>query len=246
MKAVITAAGSGTRLRPLTDHTPKCLLDIAGYTTLGLSVENILKQGIDEFVLVVGFEHNKIREYLKANYSAAKVEYILNEDYETTNSLYSFWMTRDAINGDSLLLLDGDIIFGQNVVEAVLNCKYDNCLSYRSGIEVVEEDMKLVVDNEGIVTQISKKIDLEIASGESIAIQKFSKEGVRQLIKAANELVVEEKIVNDWYEGAFQRMIDNGAEIGSITVDESTCFEIDTFEDIEYAKKYIIPSLQKD
>jgi len=243
MKAVITAAGSGTRLRPLTDHTPKCLLDIAGYTTLGLSVENILKQGIDEFVLVVGFEHNKIREYLKTNYPAAKVEYILNEDYETTNSLYSFWMTRDAINGDSLLLLDGDIIFGQNVVEAVLSCKHDNCLSYRSGIEVVEEDMKLVVDNDGIVTQISKKIDLEIASGESIAIQKFSKDGVKQLIKAANELVVEEKIVNDWYEGAFQRMIDNGAEIGSTVVDESTCFEIDTFEDIEYAKKYIIPSL---
>ncbi len=246
MKAVITAAGSGMRLRPLTEHTPKCLLDIGGYTTLGLSMENILAYGIDEFVLVVGFEHNKIREYLKNNYPAAKVEYILNEDYETTNSLYSFWMTRESIKEDSLLLLDGDIIFAKSVVEKVLNCKHENCLSYRNNIEVVEEDMKLIVDENGIVTQISKKIDLGVASGESIAIQKFSTKGVKMLVDAADELVIREKIVDDWYEGAFQRMIDNGAEIGSVAVDQSSCFEIDTFEDMDYAKKYIIPTLFKN
>ncbi len=243
MKAVITAAGSGTRLRPLTENTPKCLLDIGGYTTLGLSVENILKQGIDEFVLVVGFEHEKIRDYLKANYPKAKVEYIVNEEYETTNSLYSFWMTKEALSGHSMLLLDGDIIFSESVVKSVLACKHDNCLSFRDGIDVVEEDMKLIVDEQGIVKQISKKIDLSAASGESIAVQKFSEQGSVQLFKAADQLVVDEKIVNDWYEGAFQRMIDNGGVIGAVSVDESSCFEIDTFEDIEYAKKYIIPKL---
>ncbi len=243
MKAVIPLAGSGTRLRPLTAHTPKCLLDIGGYTTLGLTINNILKNGINDFIFVVGFEHNKIKDFIKKKFPDLRVNFVLNSDYEATNSIYSFWMTREFINNEAILLLDGDIIFGEEVISVLLNSEHDNCLTLRKGIDLVDEDMKAAVDDKGMVTEISKMVDLSIASGESIAIQKFSVDGVKKLVKEADYLIREEKNVDDWYEAAIQRMIDNGGEVAAIDVNHLPCFEIDTVEDIEYAKKYIIPKL---
>jgi len=243
MKAVIPLAGSGTRLRPLTDHTPKCLLDIGGYTTLGLTINGILKNGINDFIFVVGFEHNKIKEFIKNNFPNLRTKFVLNPDYEVTNSIYSFWMTRELIRNEAILLLDGDIIFGEKVISDLLKSEHDNGLILRKGTDLDEEDMKAAVDDNGMVTEISKTVDLSIASGESIAIQKFSLDGVKNLIKAADYLIQEEKNVDDWYEAAIQRMIDNGGEVAAIDVNHLPCFEIDTVEDIEYAKKYIIPKL---
>ena len=90
MKGIILAAGIASRLRPITDNMPKCLLKIGDQLILERTLNNLLKNGIDDIVIVTGYlEESNKRILLKLNFPELKVEYITNEIYNSTNNIYS-------------------------------------------------------------------------------------------------------------------------------------------------------------
>ena len=144
-KAIILAAGTASRLRPLTSNTPKCLLKVGERTLLERSMDALIKAGIREFVIVTGYLHEQIENFVQQTYGESIcVRFIHNKDYETTNNIYSLWLARPKADGEEVLLLDSDLLYDGEIIERVLTDSHENVLTLIRH-ELGEEEMKVVI-----------------------------------------------------------------------------------------------------
>lgn len=239
MKAVILAAGVASRLKPLTDNTPKCLLKVGDKSILERTIDNLIKNKISDVVVVTGFLKTMIEEFLTQNYPNLNFTFIYNEKYDSTNNIYSLWLAKSEILGYEMLLMDSDIVFDSRIIGQLLSSNYDDCLVLRSTEELSEEEIKCLLNKDGSIKEISKTINPKEAVGESIGIEKFSKELVLRLFTILDRKILDEKEVNIFYEAAFQNAIDSGAKIFPVDVEEYKCMEIDTAEDFDTAASLV-------
>ncbi len=156
MKVIILAAGEGTRIRPLTDNIPKCLIPFGKTTILERQIEILKECGIKEedIILVVGYHADKIKKINK------KVKMILNEHYKNTNNAYSLYLGLREVRGDSILVMDGDIIFDKSVIEAILNSDNRTLITTKKA-DAVDEPGNRVRSEEGFVVEIGRDLDLK-------------------------------------------------------------------------------------
>ena len=212
MKAVILAAGIASRLRPLTDNTPKCLLKVGEKNILQLTIENLLANNINDLVIVTGYLEQQIKDFITTTFPQLNVTYIYNEVYDSTNNIYSLWLAKDALLGNEMLLMDSDIIFDSKIIATLKNSGYENCLALKRH-NVGDEEIKVKADNKGRVLEISKIVPPSLAIGESIGIEKFGVKSLYKLFEIIEHKVIEEKMVNIFYEVAFEEMIKEGENI---------------------------------
>lgn len=235
MKAVILAAGVASRLRPLTNNTPKCLLKVGDKSILERTIDNLVKNNIREIIVVTGFLREMIEDFLTQNYPKLKFTFIFNEKYDSTNNIYSLWLAKSEMLGYEMLLMDSDIIFDSRIIGQLISSEYENNLALRSSENLSEEEIKCLLNSDGSIKEIGKLINPKKAVGESIGIEKFSKELVLRLYTILDRKILDEKEVNIFYEAAFQDAINSGAKIFPEDVKEYKCMEIDTAGDFETA-----------
>ena len=118
-RAVLLAAGTGTRLRPLTAEVPKCLVEVAGESIVERALRVLRSQGVGEVVIVVGHCGEKLRERLGSRFADIELRYVEAPDYATTNNIRSLWDARSALDRD-VILIEGDLIFDEAVISALL------------------------------------------------------------------------------------------------------------------------------
>lgn len=239
MKAVLLAAGIASRLKPLTDNTPKCLLKVGDKPILQRMIENLQKNGINDVVVVTGYLNYMIEEFLNNNFPDVNFTFLHNEKFNSTNNIYSLWMTKNEIIGSDMLLLDSDIIFDGDIIKLLLNSKHENCLAVRSDQELGEEEIKIMLKENGAIKEISKVVEPSAAVGESIGIEKFSKKLVEKLFAILDEKIINKNEINIFYEAAFQDAINSGEDIYPVNVGELKCMEIDTPDDFEIANQLV-------
>jgi len=242
MQAIILAAGLAKRLRPLTDTTPKCLLEVNGKNLLHRTMDNVIANGIKEFIFVTGYRENMIKNYLKENFSDYKIQFLSNHDFANNNNSYSLWMTKNFITKD-VILLDSDILFDKGIIKELLDSQHENCLAVNFETELDEEQIKVVLDENKKILEISKVTDLKKSAGESIGIEKFSLDFMDELFKVLDRKIINERNVNEFYEKSFEEVIQSKKNannernsIYAIDVSQYKCMEIDTVEDYERAK----------
>jgi choline kinase len=235
MKAVILAAGVASRLKPLTNNIPKCLLKVGEKSILERTIDNLIKNNISEVIVVTGFLKNMIEEFLTQNYPNLNFTFIYNEKYDSTNNIYSLWLAKCELLGYEMLLMDSDIVFDSRIIGQLLSSKYNDCLALRSSEELSDEEIKCLLNDDGSIKEISKTINPKEAVGESIGIEKFSKDLVLRLFTILDRKILDEKDVNIFYEAAFQDAMDSGAKIFPVDVENYKCMEIDTAEDFDSA-----------
>ena len=233
MKTVILAAGAGSRLKPLTDHMPKCLLKVGVKCILEMTIENLLATNNSEIIIVTGYLENKIREFIRERFRHLQITYIYNELYASTNNIYSLWLAKDEVLGNDMMMLDSDIVFDERIISKLQNSGYKNCLALKRH-EVHDEEIKVKTDAHGCVIEIGKEVNVSLAEGESIGIEIFGIEALTELYVILDRKVVTEKEVNQFYEAAFQELSDNKLFIVDTT--EYFCMEIDTEEDLKIAE----------
>lgn len=238
MKAVILAAGTASRLRPLTNHTPKCLLKVGEHPILELTIRNLIMNNINELVIVTGFEQQKIKDYISERFPQINVNYIYNNLYDSTNNIYSLWLAKEILLGSEMILLDSDIIFDYKIIERLINSGYENCLALKNH-KLGEEEIKVKADTTGKVQEISKVVPPSLAAGESIGIEKFGEKSLYKLFDIIDKLIIEQKKVNIFYEVAFEQMIKEGDDIYAVDTTDLMCMEIDTADDLSTADKLI-------
>lgn len=237
MQAVILAAGIAKRLRPLTDTTPKCLLKVGKKNLLHRTIENLTINGINDFVFVLGYRGDMILEYLNKNFSKINKIVLTNPDYENNNNSYSLWMTKDYVK-DSMLLLDSDILFDKEIIAELMNSEHENCLAVNVSEELDAEQIKVIVDGKNKILKIGKEISIKDSIGESIGIEKFGRDYLKELFGILDRKILKENNVNEFYEASFQEIIDKNElrnSIFSVDVSDYDCMEIDTVDDYNYA-----------
>ncbi len=239
MKAIILAAGVAFRLRPLTNNTPKCLLNIGGKAILERTIDNLIANDIKEIIIVTGYLEDQIRSFLTETYPDIKFNFIYNNIYDSTNNIYSLWMTKESVLDDEIILLDSDIVFDSKIIGMLINSNYENCLAVRSDHQLGDEEIKLTLNEDKSIKEISKVVEPKNAIGESIGIEKFSRKFVVNLFNILDRMILDEKKVDVFYEAAFQKAIDNGLKVFPVDVGELGCMEIDTIEDFEDAGKFL-------
>jgi choline kinase len=234
MKAVILAAGIASRLRPLTNNTPKCLLKVGDKIILEHTLENLIANNIFDVIIVTGYLENLVRSFVKERFPKLNITFIYNELYASTNNIYSLWLAKDELLDNDMLLMDSDIIFDKRIISELINSGYDNCLALKRHA-VGAEEIKVKVDEKGRILEISKEVILSEAVGESIGIELFKGSSLIELFKIIDRKIIIENKVNIFYEAAFQDMIKNNGNIFTVDITQYYCTEIDTASDLENA-----------
>ena len=213
------------------------------------SMDALIQNGIRQFVIVTGYLHEKIEDFVRQTYGdSISVCFIHNKDYETTNNIYSLWLARPEAEGQEVLLLDSDLLYDAKIVERVLADKHDNVLTLIRH-ELGEEEMKVVMDADGAITEISKTCNPALAAGESLGIERMGKAYTTALYRELEVMMNEEHLENTFYELAFLRLIAKGSTLTSpsavdlrfsvLDVTDLFSCELDTVEDFENAKQRI-------
>lgn len=253
MKAVILAAGMASRLRPLTNNTPKCLLKVGERSLLQRSIDALVENGVREFVFVTGYLHEMIEEFVGKQYPDLKCTYIYNNVYESTNNIYSLWLARPEAENEEILLLDSDLLYDPLIVGRVLASPADNILTLIKH-PLGEEEMKVVTDANGSILEISKTCNPAEAAGESLGIEKMGKSYTAALYKELEIMMNAERYITNaygktidqrdiFYERAFERLIPQGHTYKVLDVTDLFSCELDTVEDFNTAKELIPANL---
>lgn len=121
MKAIIPVAGVGTKLRPHTYSQPKALIPLAGKTVLSIIVDQMVEAGISEFIFIVGYQGEKIQDYIKQKYPDIAVHYVFQQDRQGIG--HAIKLTRNIVNNDEVFVVLGDTICEYDVKE-VMNSPY--------------------------------------------------------------------------------------------------------------------------
>ena len=241
MIGVILAAGMAKRLRPLTDTKPKCLLEVGGKTLLQRTVDAMAATGITEFVVVTGYRANMIRDFLTIHYSLFTFHFLHNADYEHNNNIYSLWMAGQKVRGKEFLLMDSDILCDPKAIAEVARQSEPALALNRH--ELGEEEMKIVVDADNRITEISKTCRVEDAVGESVGIEKMTADYSEALYRELDQMIEKEGLIDIFYERAFERLIPQGHTFKVIDTTRYFSYELDTPEDFEKATQLLPPEL---
>ncbi len=232
MKSVILAAGVASRLYPLTLRTPKCLLRVGGVPLLRLALERQARAGITEAVVVVGWLADEIRAAVAGWRLPLPVRFVENRAYDTTNNEYSLHLAAGHVAGRSFLLHDGDIVFDDAVLAAVLGAPTPTALALRSAGPLGDEEMKAACASDGRLLAISKQVATTEAAGEVPGVSRFSAEASARLF-ACIAARVARGVRNAWYEAALDELIGAGEVLHAVDVGDAYLAEIDTPEDLE-------------
>ena len=221
------------RLRPLTDEKPKCLLEVGGKTLLQRTVDAMISAGVKEFVVVTGYRENMIREFLTVNYQLSIINYIDNVDFEHNNNIFSLWLAMQKLHGQEVLLMDSDILCDPEAVRRVAR-KTNPALAMQQH-ELGEEEMKIVVDEAGRITEISKTCSPADAIGESVGIEKMTPAYTEAIYQELRKMILDEGQIDIFYERAFERLIPQGHTFEVVDTTDLFSYELDTPEDLEKA-----------
>ena len=235
MIGVILAAGMAKRLRPLTDTKPKCLLEVGGRTLLERTVRAMQQAGISEFVVVTGYRAEQIREFLSSHFSTVNFHFLHNADYEHNNNIYSLWMAGEFVRGKEFLLMDSDILCDPAAVARIAH-EPESALALNRH-ECGEEEIKVIVDADGHITEISKVCSIQDAIGESVGIEKMTADYSTALYKELDQMIVKEGLIDVFYERCFERLIPQGHTFKVVDTTDYFSYELDTPEDFQRAQE---------
>jgi len=235
VKAIILSAGQGRRLLPLTENLPKCLLPVVDKPVLAWQIDALAAAGVKEIIIVAGFQINRIEALLHAHYAKqSNISIVFNPFYEVADNLASCWLARDAMDSD-FLLLNGDTVIESALVARVLNsppAPITLSVDFKKSYDA--DDMKVQLDTDGWVKQVSKIVPPNEIDAESIGLVYFRDQGpllFRQAIESALRHPAELK---SWYLSIIDKLAAQH-QVNSCSVKGFRWCEIDFIEDLARA-----------
>lgn len=236
MKAIILAAGIGSRLKPLTNAKPKTLVRVNNKPIISYILDSLYINGIKDIVICIGYRSSQIIGYCKDNYPFLTFTFIQNDQFQDTNNMYSLYLARKFLN-DDLILMNADLVFDNQIIKRIVS-QTDTCVAVDRGC-YMEESMKVIVFN-GIITRISKKIDKSSSYGCSIDIYKINKIDSFKLLQEIERIVNVDNNKNQWTEVALDNLFySKKIKARPFDIKNSIWCEIDDHSDLERAESLL-------
>lgn len=242
MKFVILVAGVGSRLRPLTDEKPKCLIEVGGQSILErLLTQAIQTQAFTEALLLTGYRSEAIESFASdwnQRVGVLPVRTVHNPKYEETNNGYSLWCAKDLL-AEGFVLSDGDLVLEEALLDLVAKCDLPDgshsLLAVDQQSRLDAEAMKFITNSEGHVVGLSKDISVEEGEGESIGLCRIGAPDVQAIVDHL-DVLVQTGQVNEYYERAFQEYVTQGWTPAVLDIGHYGWVEIDDQTDLERAR----------
>jgi choline kinase len=241
MKAVILAAGQGTRIRSVHGERPKCLIEVDNSTILDYQLEALSKAGVNEVAIVVGYEKEQIMNHVikRQLNQGQRIHFIENPAFAITNNIYSLWLALEWLRGDSFVVLNADVILDADILAAAVRAN--------APISMIvdplwrDETMKVIIHGNRVM-QMSKKISREQFSGTYIGITIFSRAIQARFFDRMSTMISAGR-VNEFFNVAVQELVDEGVHVGYTSTDGLAWAEIDDPTDLSFAQQNVFPQL---
>jgi L-glutamine-phosphate cytidylyltransferase len=244
MKAVILAAGRGTRLLPLTKNLPKTLLELKGKPVLEYILERVTQNKVDEIIIAIGHHGDKIKNHVGDSYKGVPVKYVFNPIYDKTNSTYSLWLAKDVV-GDDFIVINSDTFFSRDIIKYLIGFDCEIALAIDDSVtgELPEDAMKVTIVD-GLIKDASKQIPPEKTHGDAIGIYKFKGEGVKLLYKELKRLV-DENTLNQLFTFAVKALMEEH-KVYPVSTRKLSWIEVDDHNDLKNAEKIVDKMLEEE
>jgi choline kinase len=240
MKGVILAAGKGSRLNGTAGDQPKCLVEAGGISLLERQIRTLESAGIDEIVVVVGCQAQRVRTACGSG-----ITYVENARFSETNSLYSLWTAR-ALLYQGFVVLNCDVLFHPGLLDDLLATHQDAALliDYRDPGDPPfgDEEMKVKVRS-GLVIDMSKTMDPAEADGENVGIVKFGPTSAPHLVSVLDRLVAGGGL-REWAPEAFRQFAQD-RPLHAVGTGDYPWIEIDFPEDYRRAVRDVLPVIDQ-
>lgn len=246
MKAIILAAGIGSRIKLMTNNRPKSLLQIGGYTILERMISHIQYCGIEDIIFVLGYCQEQIKEHVKTKFPELNAQFIINNKYAETNTGFSLMLAKDLIKDSDFVKFDADVIFEKAILKKLIKCNYANCLCIDKNINLEAEEIKVIINDQNKVLKAGKKVDPKIAAGESIGIEKIDSATAKLLFLELETMMEDKKNHQAYYECAYNRLIEKNVPFHTLDISGSKWTEIDIKDDFIMAEKIFNKALHKE
>ena len=233
MKAVILAAGLGTRLRPITDEVPKCMVQVNGQYIIDRQIENLLQNNItqSDIYIIGGYLENVLYQHLKNKYP--HINFISNPRYNETNNMYSLFLAEPFVRGKEFLLMNADVFYDSHIIKGLL--EGEGCKIACDRSQYLDESMKITLDSEGKINHISKKIEESEHYAVSIDVYRISPKASQILFDEIEDTILNRKDENSWTEIALDSIFNRTDFKPYVIADK--WFEIDNLEDLKTAER---------
>ena len=245
MQAVILAAGIGRRLGKLTEDKPKCMVSVNNTTIVENALKNIKEAGIEDVVMVTGHARDKLEGFVKDTFPEIRFTFVYNEEYATTNNIYSLYLARDLLLRDDTILLESDVLFEERIIKRLLEDERE-VLAVVDRYQPWMDGTVVKLDNEdNIVSFIPKEFfnyDEVDEYYKTVNIYKFSKEFLKDVYIPFLQAYVDVMGRNEYYELVL-RVISflEKARIKALKLKGEKWYEIDTVQDIKNAECVFAP-----
>ncbi len=233
MKAIILAAGLGKRLQDASNGLPKTMIRIGESSIIHRQIDSCLEIGIRDFVFVLGFKKEIVKEHILNKIGDLNPKFIINPIFDKTNTLYSLWLTKKEMN-DDFIYFNADVVYDKKLlIKLTDDSQYSQLLVETK--KCSEEEVKVIINDDMHILEIGKKLDVNRCAGEFIGIARFKKKVIIYVIKSL-QTGVDQGYSNSFFEYAVNKLTDKHILLAVPTAGFN-CLEIDFPEDLEKARK---------
>ncbi len=241
-KAIILVAGMGTRLKPRTDNTHKCLTEVNGCKILVNALTQLKNNSVDETILVVGYLSKQIIDVIGDSFNGMKISYTTNDLYSVTNTSYSILLgLREVKEYEELYVLEGDVFFEKTLLSRLVNSEYKNATVIEKYNPTLDGSM-VEIGSDGFVKDwVHKKERYEGFTVEdkykTVNIHKYSYEFVNKILLPQTEKSVIDFAGKEPLENIMMRIVrSDGKQIYGFNTEDDKWFEIDDENDLRIAE----------
>ena len=201
MRAIILAAGMGTRISKYIDEKPKCMVDIGGITLLEYTIDLLHNKGINDITICVGYK----ADFIENSINDKTVRFVCNPFYDVTNGIASIWFARDYIKDDEdLLIMSGDLYIESAIVDELISCDKSPVLLVDSS-SVLDADYRFHYED-NILIRHGKDLTISDTTGENLGIAKLGKNFVKIYKNHMLEMIGQQKH-SVWWESVMYDML---------------------------------------
>lgn len=250
MQAIFLAAGMGRRLKELTSNATKCMVEVNGQTMIERSLHNLeLLKCVDKIIFVIGYEGDKLREYVDSLGIDIPIEYIRNDIYDKTNNIYSLYLAKDKLMEDDTLLLESDLVYEEAVIRKLVENPYPSLVLVDKFESWMDGTCIKIDDDNNIISFLDKKRFDFSETGEyykTVNLYKFSKDFSVKHYVPFLEAYCKALGHNEYYEQVLKviTFLDN-PEIKACKLNGEKWYEIDDVQDLDIAETIFASKEQK-